>query len=53
MKKEIDLEKINKPKFNLHSVVLSNFIKTWDVWCSVWGIIGLIYWLNKLINYYV
>ena len=37
---------------NLTDVMRSNFSKTWNIWCSVWGIIGVIYWLNKLINYY-
>jgi hypothetical protein len=59
MKKEIDAEEMikrlgleKKPKLNLYGVMRSNFSKTWNIWCSVWGIIGIIYWLNKLINYY-
>ena len=45
---------LSKPKkaFSLYGVMCSNFSKTWNIWCTVWGIIGVIYWLNKLINYY-
>ena len=50
--KQLNYKPIGSVLLRLCGVMRSNFSKTWNIWCSVWGIIGVIYWLNKLINYY-
>ena len=51
------LEKYNylsKPKkaFYLYDVMCSNLALLWWGWCTVWGVVGIIFGFIKLWNYY-